>query len=624
MGCLSSSGATGKVESGIQQTKSFYSHVVMSMRNKLSALRRNNTSSTTPKEVDHKLSCEKEENADTIAQKRREWVTNLDIIGSTQEGSNLTLHEQMETALNDMGDCNTRIDRAALEKLVLAVIGRIDDLVFEKMFALFDVDSDGYLERNDCLIAVAFLAQHGSNMDKVELAFRLFDLDSSGEISQTEFNAMVISIVSNKLKYTLQTEHGRKAFKAHMQSEWSAESIEFWESVTALSQAYGWKETNPDLLVADEQNQVFSSSPAGVPAKMVPDEGKDKRQHCAFIPLSVAQTVFEQFIPPGAPKQINIAANTYERIADAMKRAHEDGEQKVPIDSFLFASREIMQLMEQDAFERFKQRMVHQSALHQSQKGEDGGVNYAKEAWAQVSLKESENMPLETFRKWAAQNPQYFIFLDELEHVMDKASQDEQQGDSVENQNGLLRQKSRRMLNLAANWHSNSDLDSKDSNSAEQEVKPPTDHEEDKSEVIPMPKRLYYRRPTSLVSMSIEADEGGNPVRVLTVGLGDTYKIEKRSRSALASTSSARQEKVATFSPGRPQSSRSLVSSRDVTLEEVNFAITNTSEALNPHPVTHSRVSSDVTLTDGESTVDSEASFDSRFLLPTVVRVAHV
>uniref|UniRef100_A0A7S2WST5 Calmodulin n=1 Tax=Mucochytrium quahogii TaxID=96639 RepID=A0A7S2WST5_9STRA len=397
--------------------------------------------------------------------------------------------QQFDDVLNECGAEDGKLTRNQMKLVFNRVIPNIDDLIFDKIFALFDADGDEIVERNDFMVAMAFLIQQGSARNNIELAFRLFDVDANGEISQKEFNTMICSVLSNRLKYALQTDYGREAFKGHMKREWSNESVEFWETVNKLCEIYAAKNS----------------------------------EKCG-VPLSVAQKVFQQYIEEEAPDQINIGSSTHDNIRSSIDRAMATGEETVPIDSFKKAAEEIMQMMELDSFERFRKDLAIKA--RKASAGYNEQLDYADKAWAELGLDPEKGMTLELFKRWSADNINYFSFLEELQRAVERIVH----GTDVEERG--------------------------------------EEHEDDAS-TTKMPTRMYYKAHPSMVSLSTESDENGNTVRIITIG--------ERMYSQNGSTF---YESCESLDGQRTDvaSSCESISSREVELEEGNKADQETGE----------------------------------------------
>jgi len=65
--------------------------------------------------------------------------------------------------------------------------------VVEEMFRVYDSDKDGTIDFREFLVGLG-TSQHGSDDEKLRLAFQMFDSDGSGFISNSEMHALIRSI----------------------------------------------------------------------------------------------------------------------------------------------------------------------------------------------------------------------------------------------------------------------------------------------------------------------------------------------------------------------------------------------------------------------------------------------
>jgi len=65
--------------------------------------------------------------------------------------------------------------------------------VVDEMFRVYDSDKDGTIDFREFLVGLG-ASQHGSEDEKLQLAFQMFDADGSGHISNSEMHALVRSI----------------------------------------------------------------------------------------------------------------------------------------------------------------------------------------------------------------------------------------------------------------------------------------------------------------------------------------------------------------------------------------------------------------------------------------------
>jgi len=87
-----------------------------------------------------------------------------------------------------------RMTKVELEKLYKKTYPKGDASgVVEEMFRVYDADKDGTIDFREFLVGLG-ASQHGSDEEKLKLAFQMFDADGSGYISNSEMHALVRAI----------------------------------------------------------------------------------------------------------------------------------------------------------------------------------------------------------------------------------------------------------------------------------------------------------------------------------------------------------------------------------------------------------------------------------------------
>jgi Ca2+-binding EF-hand superfamily protein len=70
-----------------------------------------------------------------------------------------------------------------------------DTYLMDRLFTLFDADSDDLVSFNEFLELVTVINTKSSREDKLKLSFKIYDLDEDGKISYKELKTMVWSTV---------------------------------------------------------------------------------------------------------------------------------------------------------------------------------------------------------------------------------------------------------------------------------------------------------------------------------------------------------------------------------------------------------------------------------------------
>lgn len=523
---------------------------------------------------------------------RKEWIDGEQRDTSYQEEAGSDKNLKIAQVLDNLNAQDGLLSRDQVRAVLNRVMGGVDALLFDKIFALFDVNGSEQVDRKDFVVALAFLSQQGSARNAVDLAFRLFDTDANGGLSRSEFNTMITAIMSNRLKHALDTPYGREAFRTHMETEWSLESIQFWEIVTKLCTLYG-KDHEEGHIQDKKDKEAEEDGPAEstVPSTRYSDACKRKNLvcldgRCCGIPVSMAKHVFDQYISENAPDQINIAGITQQEIKDHLKRATEKGEPTVPVQVFRQAAEEIMQLMEMDNFERFRRRL--QKETERIRHGEVPNIDYAETAWTKLGLEHDALMTPVQFRVWAKENPSYFYFLEDIRKalhpffakpcsLMEHCENDIGTG---EIQSGIVAQdyedlhddaprlgssassvkeplsegyplveaRTRRLseqtlctdrtetASQASEALGNSESNSLQEMPALESQTSERSNASSRRSSVQMPKRLYQRYGTSLVSVRTGYDSDGRQVRVFTIDSSGAFQSNGSLRDLISSS----------------------------------------------------------------------------------------
>lgn len=322
------------------------------------------------------------------------------------------------------------ITKNSLRKAFDDIVGKtFNESLFDKLFAIFDTDSDGSVNVNEFVVAMAFLLSLDSQKDNIEIAFSLFDSDFDGRIGRDEFNAMINSIFANRLSYVLNTNEGKKLFRQHLETEWSVENIKYYDAVLECCRKYGTQNELSLLRRSQSGMEAQSEIIAQSLQKRKSTElarthedilfGKDPSSPMkSRFPRAEAEELYNTFIAKDAAEQINIADTTTRSIEASL--TEDPTSDTVQMRSFFAAAIEIHDLMESDSFQRFKSKLS--DGTHRKD------VDYARDVWQTLNIAEDGGLSLEDFRSWASMNPGYFKFLEDIQkqlHILFNAHIDE-------------------------------------------------------------------------------------------------------------------------------------------------------------------------------------------------------
>lgn len=292
---------------------------------------------------------EKAKMADTMAQ---EWEAIFKDMAHEQGKNELTKQELME-AFTKMGK-------------------RIDEEMINKVFVLFDANGDGVVDLTEFMVAMLFLSYRGSAKDNVELAFRLFDTNRSGDVSKREFSEMISSIIGTSVPTLLNISEAEKLFRKHLEQEFAIESLDFIDELESLKKRYP------------------------------PSTGNSAK---GLIPITEAKALIEKYILEGSPEQVNVSEKLRISVKSNLDEAVQSGSSAMSWKSFLDAEEEIIGLLERDKLPRFKKRIRN-------------STTFADSVWKTIGLNDEDGMSVEQFRSWSATHPGIFSFLDEMQKAI--------------------------------------------------------------------------------------------------------------------------------------------------------------------------------------------------------------
>ena len=348
-----------------------------------------------------------------VNSKRREGDGGERVLPATERNSLERTYSKIVTYSSE----NETITKNSLRKAFDDIVGKtFNESLFDKLFSIFDTDSDGSVNVNEFVVAMAFLLSLDSQKDNIEIAFSLFDSDFDGTIGSDEFNAMINSIFANRLSYVLNTNEGKKLFRQHLETEWSVENIKYYDAVLECCRQYGTKNELSLLKRSHSGMEAQSEIIAQSMKKRKDNDAPQTHEEILFgknstdvvnsrFPRTEAEQLYNTFIAQNAREQINIADATSRRIQEAL--AEEPNSDKIFMRPFFAAAIEIHDLMESDSFQRFKSKL--------SDGVNRNDVDYAREVWKTLNIPEDGGLSLEDFRSWASMNPGYFKFLEDIQ-----------------------------------------------------------------------------------------------------------------------------------------------------------------------------------------------------------------
>lgn len=322
-----------------------------------------------------------------VTRRQMKWVRNEQ--GSLGRSTKISLEDHFRALLADFrgtssapgGGEGDRMPRAALLKYFKRDGASLDLELFDKVFKLFDADSDGEISKEEFTVAFGFITYRGSAKDLVELAFFLFDTNRDGQLSRREYNDMISCLVGMKLENLLKIEGGQSAIESFLKKEHSDELLSFLEAC-----------------------KFFREEQVG-----------PRRNHRTLLTVIEASEIFETYLEVDSPMQVNVSATMREKCRHQIERVNKKNTLKhVTSLSLVFdeAAREVLHILEAGPLMRFK------VALRQGKIPE-----FADAAWAIAGADDTvKTMSLDDFRHWADASPQTMSLFTELTQLLDAAT----------------------------------------------------------------------------------------------------------------------------------------------------------------------------------------------------------
>lgn len=129
-------------------------------------------------------------------------TTSNEELAELERESNFTHIEvrQLQSVFESNADANRRVDRDAFAR-ALTQLCTADNVRFsgacsaestpysERLFVLLDLNHDGMLDLREFVAGLALLCK-GTLEDKLDLSFRLFDIDANGSVDRRELTSM--------------------------------------------------------------------------------------------------------------------------------------------------------------------------------------------------------------------------------------------------------------------------------------------------------------------------------------------------------------------------------------------------------------------------------------------------
>jgi len=105
------------------------------------------------------------------------------------------LYEQFRSISSSRQDDGV-IDKAEFQQ----ALGLKDSLFVDRMFSLFDADTDGTIDFREFICGLSVFCEKGTIDEKLKFSFRIYDFDRDGCISKEElYKLLEASLVENSL-----------------------------------------------------------------------------------------------------------------------------------------------------------------------------------------------------------------------------------------------------------------------------------------------------------------------------------------------------------------------------------------------------------------------------------------
>ena len=247
------------------------------------------------------------------------------------------------------------------------------DELFNSVLKLFDWTLKGQESLHNVkmfsMLMVALLYPKGADGGRehhFEIAFHIFDVSNSGDLTRSEFKSMWRAMYATRisaLKLVYSTKAGHDMLKAYAEKEHSSENIDFVDAVVH------W------------QNSTDHST----------DE---------------AEAVLKKFIGCNAESQVNIGARTQKKLEADFKAANANGT-PLALEVFDKAKSDVLKVIEKDTFARFNKDQERMEEL------------FSKE-FEEADADHTGRISMQNYIEWATKTPEVIQFYESLTHIKHK------------------------------------------------------------------------------------------------------------------------------------------------------------------------------------------------------------
>lgn len=297
-----------------------------------------------------------------------------------------------ETLFDEM--CNqlgkTELTFAEMQIMFRKMGTNINRPMLQLLFRLFDANNNGVVDKTEFLVAATFLSRKDEHRDVVDLAYEIFDTNRSGSISKEEFTEMCIALMA-KASFVLSVPFLRKAFRNYLESNFCAESLDFYEAVESASVR---------KVVPNELRRI---------SLILQEAVKGNFKESGSINVAKAEEIYKKFVSPTGEKPANVSSKNrteFEKDLEKVKASNLTVMDTSKLDQCVD---EVIGMVEQDSLPRFKDKVKADPS------------SFANVAFESAGLKVGNHMHQTDFRKWAALNPHAFDFLLDLQVTMRRA-----------------------------------------------------------------------------------------------------------------------------------------------------------------------------------------------------------
>ncbi|KAL1511805.1 hypothetical protein AB1Y20_005091 [Prymnesium parvum] len=276
----------------------------------------------------------------------------------TQPSGPLVAEEEAPQPPPERLSINRKMKKEKLRSLLQAV----DDEIFRFLFRLFDPDGTGEVDSEHFVMAIALIkSMHDAPLDhQIATAFYMFDIENTGQLSKRDFISMIEATVAINLGRLLVTEEGKQFIEQQLALEYSQETLLFWQ------EARKFRESEMDDAARRAE----------------------------------ARRLMDKYVVEGSELQVNLPHSMVKKITAQLDLVVNSA-QPVPRDLFTAAENEVFQLMDRNAYHRFRSdpsavESVCEDFFRHADKDQRGVISFSE------------------YKAWVMQHPEVLVFFEQL------------------------------------------------------------------------------------------------------------------------------------------------------------------------------------------------------------------